>query len=73
MDVPKTIPKAVVRALMDEVGIKRASDEAVEMVRRAARAYIVELSSKAKMAADHAGRITVRPEDVKFAIDVLSK
>lgn len=61
-----TLPLAPIRRIMTEAGCKRVSKEALELMAKYAASAIYEVSAEAKNATAHAGRNTVRVEDIEF-------
>ena len=63
-----TLPLAPIRRIMTEAGCKKVSEEALELMAKYAASAIYEVSAEAKNATAHAGRNTVRVEDIEFVI-----
>lgn len=63
-----TLPLAPIRRIMTEAGCKRVSEDAVALMAKYAESTIYEVSAEAKHATEHAGRNTVRVEDIEFVI-----
>jgi len=55
-------------ALLKEAGAKRVSDKAKIALKNALEDIAVEISSKAIRFSSHAGRKTVKAQDIKLAI-----
>lgn len=62
------IPRAPVARLMKSVGASRISGDAVDLMNEAMEDYGIRLASKANEFARHAGRKTVKADDVKLAL-----
>lgn len=62
------LPKAPVARLMKKVGAARISGDAVDVMNEAMEDYGLTIASKAKTYAHHAGRKTVKADDVKLAL-----
>ena len=62
------LPKAPVARLMKRVGATRVSVEAVDAMNEAMKDYGLTLASKANDYARHAGRKTIKADDVKLAL-----
>lgn len=62
------IPRAPVARLMKSVGATRISGDAVDLMNEAMEAYGLKLASKANEYAHHAGRKTIKADDVKLAL-----
>lgn len=60
------LPKAPVKRLMKNSGVERVSDDAVEQVREKLEELAEEISKDSAEAANHAGRKTVKREDIKL-------
>lgn len=63
-----SLPKAPVARIMKSVGATRISGDAVALVNEAMENYGTALAAKANDYAYHAGRKTVKAEDVKLAL-----
>ena len=63
-----SLPKAPVARIMKSVGATRISGDAVALVNEAMENYGIALATKANDYAHHAGRRTVKAEDVKLAL-----
>ena len=62
------IPKAPIAKIMQNVGAKRVSDDAVSVLVDYLIDFSAELSQRAIKIANHAGRKTVKGEDIKIAL-----
>ena len=62
------LPKAPVARLMKKTGISRISGDAIYEMSEAMEDYGLELAAKAKDYAHHAGRKTIKVEDIKLAL-----
>lgn len=65
------LPVAPVAKIAKNHGAERVGRDAAEELRRAAEEYIAELSVEAAKLARHAGRKTIKAEDVRLAMDRL--
>ncbi len=61
------LPLAPLKRLMKQAGAERVSDDGVEAMRDVIEAEIAELSEEANRFAQHAGRKTIKKEDVLAA------
>jgi len=59
---------AAVRRLIEKAGAERVGDDAVEEMRRILEEYAVRVSKEATTLASHAGRKTVKAEDIELVI-----
>jgi histone H3/H4 len=59
---------AAVRRLIEKAGAERVGDDAVEEMRGILEDYAVRVSKEAATLASHAGRKTVKAEDIQLAI-----
>ncbi|MFP4229740.1 MAG: histone family protein [Candidatus Nanohaloarchaea archaeon] len=64
-----SLPKAPVERIIRAAGAERVSDGAVEELRDAVEELGDELARDAADMADHAGRNTVKKEDVEMAVN----
>ena len=65
--VPKTdLPKAAVIRIVKKAGAGRVGDDAADAILAAAEAYIARISAEALEFAKHAGRKTLKADDVKL-------
>ena len=62
------LPNAPVARLMKSVGANRISGDAVNLVAESMDDYAIALASKANDYAHHAGRKTIKADDVKLAL-----
>ena len=62
------LPKAPVARLMKRVGATRISGDAIDVMNEAMENYGLDIASKAKTYAHHAGRKTIKADDVKLAL-----
>ena len=62
------IPKAPVARLMKRTGATRISNDAIDVMNEAIEDYSLKLAFKAKDYAQHAGRKTIKADDVKLAL-----
>lgn len=61
------IPLAPIIRIMKKANIDRVSDEAAMTLRDVLEEKAVEISERAALLAKHAGRVTIKEEDVKLA------
>lgn len=61
------LPKAAVVRLAKKAGADRVGEDAADALVAKAEAYIEELSEKAFKLAQHAGRKTIKAEDIELA------
>lgn len=62
------LPKAPVARLMKSVGATRISGDAIDIMNEAMESYGLDIAAKAKTYAYHAGRKTIKADDVKLAL-----
>ena len=61
------LPKAAVVRLAKKAGAERVGEDAADALVAKAEAYIEEISKKAYEYAQHAGRKTIKAEDIDLA------
>ncbi len=61
------IPLAVVERIARKAGVERISREALEELKELIEEIAEDLAMEASELAKHAGRKTIKPEDVKLA------
>jgi histone H3/H4 len=61
------LPKAAIVRIAKKAGAERVGEDAADALVKVAEAYIADLSKKAAGFAAHAGRKTIKAEDVKLA------
>jgi histone H3/H4 len=64
----KHLPNAPVDRIIRDAGARRVSEDAVEEMAKAIEEYATEVARKATAIAKHAGRKTVKAEDIKLAL-----
>lgn len=62
------LPRAPVARIMKNVGATRISNDAVSLMNEALEDYGISIATKAKDYAHHAGRKTIKADDVKLAL-----
>lgn len=62
-----SLPNAPVERIIRKAGAERVSEEAVEELRKALEDLGEEVAADATEVADHAGRNTVKKEDIDLA------
>lgn len=64
-----SLPTATVERLAKQApGVNRIGNEATKILIKHAENYIQSIASEAAKAADHAGRKTIRPEDIEYVL-----
>jgi histone H3/H4 len=61
------LPLAAIERVARKAGVERISREALEELKRLVEEIAEELANEAAELARHAGRKTIRPEDIKLA------
>jgi DNA-binding protein len=61
------LPSAPFERIMKNVGAHRVGEDAKEKMREIVEEYSIKLATKAVKMAEHAGRKTIKAEDVKLA------
>jgi len=61
------IPIAPIVRLLKKANIDRVGDDAAEELRNVLEEYALEIAERAAKLANHAGRVTVKAEDIKLA------
>lgn len=61
------LPLAAIERVARKAGIERISKEALEELKKLVEEIAQELAFEAAELAKHAGRKTIRPEDIKLA------
>jgi DNA-binding protein len=64
----KDIPLAAMERLLKKAGSDRVSEDAKEALRNALEEYALKIGQDANKYSIHAGRKTVKAEDIKLAI-----
>lgn len=62
------LPIAAIKRIAKKSGAERIGNDAAEVLSKKAEAYIESLAKKAATLSDHAGRKTVKPEDIEMAM-----
>ncbi len=65
-DIKRSIPLATMERIMKKAGADRVSEGAKEALKQALEDYAEILSEKAWQLAKHAGRKTIKGEDIRF-------
>ena len=63
------LPIAAVIRIAKNSGAERVGSDAAEMMVKQAEAYIAKLAKEANRLASHAGRKTIKAEDIKMAAE----
>ena len=63
----RDIPLAAMERILKKAGAKRVSEDAKEALRQTLEQHALEIGRDAAKYCDHAGRRTVRAEDIKLA------
>ena len=66
-----TIPLAPVRRLMNQAGAKRIQPKAAEMLVEYIEDVIRDVTQRAVMFTEHAGRITLNTDDMDMALGII--
>lgn len=64
--VETELPKAAVVRIVKKAGAERVGDDAAEAILAAAEAYIAKIAKESLALANHAGRKTIKADDVKL-------
>ncbi|MFT4343771.1 MAG: histone family protein [Candidatus Woesearchaeota archaeon] len=64
----RIMPLATMEAIMSEVGATRVSEDAKKTLKKILEEYAGHIAHHAVLLAQHAGRKTVRVEDIKLAM-----
>ncbi len=65
--MPKTFPSASLERIAKKAGAERVSKSAVEALREVLNEIADQIAQESVAAAHHAGRVTVKREDIKLA------
>ncbi|MFA6073195.1 MAG: histone family protein [Candidatus Woesearchaeota archaeon] len=68
MDNKKDIPLAAMERLLKKSGAERVAEDAKDALRDALVEYALKIGQDATKYSNHAGRKTVKAEDIKLAI-----
>ncbi len=63
----KLLPLAAMEKLMKHCGAERVSDKAKAELKRIIEERALDIAEKAKQLAEHAGRKTIKSEDIRLA------
>ena len=66
--MPTNLPNVVMEKLLKKAGAKRVSESAKEELMRILKKKIEELSKKASAFSKHAGRKTLKKEDIELSL-----
>lgn len=61
------LPVAPIIRILKKANIDRVGDDAAEALRDAMEEYALEIAERAAKLAKHAGRVTVKAEDIRLA------
>jgi histone H3/H4 len=64
----KYLPLSTMEALLKKAGAKRVSESAKEELQKVLDSEIARISKKATVFSSHAGRKTIKKEDIELAI-----
>ncbi len=64
----RLIPLAVMEQILKKAGELRVGEDAKAAMKEALENYALELAKKAQSLAEHAGRRTIKSEDIKLAV-----
>lgn len=63
------LPIAAIKRIAKKNGVERIGNDAAEVLGKKAEDYIGSLAKKAATLSEHAGRKTVKPEDIEMAMN----